>query len=1243
MALRNAPYTIALWVLGCMGLPADDLWDESNLRRCPVKERYCVNRSPMLLGCTYSGGQICAHRCPLGRPVMQRKSTEGRQCASKCQRGYFVRPYENLEACQRHTLSCPKGQSVIRPGTAWHDTICGHPELYKVAGLLDREGLQSSSLRSTIMRLTEIWVRDIPSHELKGLCRKMVIEEIVPSCTASFETLLPDMPGGFPVESLYTALNMLSFYSTSKKLYDTVVKPFVFGDEEPDVSIRHLAPDPWWVDDQHTLIVQTTVTVPKGTVHSRYIPVALTWHTGTVRPRRVVHADAWSVASSESRYSIAKGVNWATPTSQGFFVSVLDISLVVTNFRCGMFNSVHVNVSVYDKHKGGRMLQLNKTLDFSCVWKPRPHPNCDCTRALLDYANPDGLCHPTCILSPFAHVSSGLPGFDQWELQITRDDPDRSIVTQGRALYGSVQPRTELFCVVTCQVFERSPGPDRLAPTAPLDVRRCDVVLLEFEIWTGEPPQGSGDQYLPIAVRSLNGYGVNDAPPKIHVPVAAKDTLRDIVRQAWGGAIGVKVRFVHSSRVAPHQEEIAAALDWILTFQSHTNRALRVVVIDVDLWTLKSSDFAKVNTLYRAKLDLIPGLSANALAEVIREEAETVLQELGLIVSSHGAFLNLDDIAEFQGVGGEVKPGRWSLGEYLPEDPYAVKIPSSERHKESSGLFLFEELCSRSNNRGGIVVSVPSADYAVPRDRGKRMHMVNRHIKPDTGGLAEDRVHYSMTNLSKIFSDMAKWGVGRYSLGYLDYTFGDLDGSPTFTELAHMINSAAAGIRTLRYLYTRKSTLGDAGYSYARVNGLYKLEGGMFFQRASDGTPLTKGFFPVPGVPNLRLGLSSDMNVGAPLPVRELSPLAAIEKVEFIPRDAHVIDLNYKKMVAFVDRGQIYTHSRSTVVRSRGLRLPSFGVRPEEETTLNVCHSYIGGAEHRARVSVRLQTASDEVSVLQESIQESSWFGTPVLTTEEGDWLFGKAETANRIARPDRRGSELSASLAMHLTSKIVECITGSSSCMELGDYADNGWPKGGTGYPIAISIVLGSQPDDVLVRMIISVNHGAVRVTIPCDLKPFSFGSDRTSSPQPHPGYMQTDNPLIAKVKTYVTDMGPITAWIVQPTALLYCPAMNRSHAKHLPSSGAYVQETHGCLTAMDTCLVALKDVFSQLGSVLDRNKDNAQQTVNLVAYTETRTSALSLSAAALAVLINITSVAMLCFVCTCKRHTERRFRKLQ
>lgn len=75
-------------------------------------------------------------------------------------------------------------------------------------------------------------------------------------------------------------------------------------------------------------------------------------------------------------------------------------------FHCGLFDTMFVFVEVYDRH-AGVVIGVIKNLDINCLWKPKLHPACNCTRALLNYINPDGLCSPTCIETPFAHTSKG--------------------------------------------------------------------------------------------------------------------------------------------------------------------------------------------------------------------------------------------------------------------------------------------------------------------------------------------------------------------------------------------------------------------------------------------------------------------------------------------------------------------------------------------------------------------------------------------------------------------------------------------------------------------------------------------------------------------------------------------------------------------------------------------------------------------------------------------------------------------
>lgn len=83
---------------------------------------------------------------------------------------------------------------------------------------------------------------------------------------------------------------------------------------------------------------------------------------------------------------------------------------------------------------------------------------------------------------------------------------------------------------------------------------------------------------------------------------------------------------------------------------------------------------------------------------------------------------------------------------------------------------------------------------------------------------------------------------------------------------------------------------------------------------------------------------------------------------------------------------------------------------------------------------------------------------TPLLTREEEDWFSSNHTTLPSQGSPEPMFSILG---GMYLTSKTIECIRGSSLCTDLGDYANNSWPQGGMGYPVAISSV--SERDDVI------------------------------------------------------------------------------------------------------------------------------------------------------------------------------------
>lgn len=1203
MSLCTLTFITLLWIsadcLSIRGIPNTS--QQGNPVRCFPLATYCsyTPQTPYVLTACKDRKPTCRYRCRLGHAVTYHPFV-GFHCAPVCLRGYFVGLSGGIETCLKHTPNCPPNSSVILPGTTWHDTICGHPEEYAVADVTSVA--KSPSLLNLLRDLTRRWVREIPYDEVTDLCVEITSDIDLTSCIFEFEN---EMDSTFQTDSLYYRLNSHSFHETANNLYSAVVKPIV-NNVEPKVSVQFLRSNPWPVDKQDTLIVATRLTIPMGMERS-LLPTLLRWYAGrSEKTTLVLEATEENVLSVDGRYSITAGPRWRTKRQLGFFVYVWDISLEVKDFHCGLFDSVTVDVQIAERENRKRTGH-REGLDIDCVWKPRLHASCNCTRALLNYFDPGGLCSPTCLSGHFAYVSKGIgsgDNDDDWTLELSRDPPDATAKTPGRVLYGSVPLTTERFCLVTTGIFNLAPGPIREAPSAPLDVRHCDVVLVEFDIEADEVEDAPAERYLRIPVRSLPKRDRTSATKELRIPLAAKDTLETVIRQGWGGKIGAKVRFSNSPRTSAWQEELAAALDWMLTFRSEQRQALRVVVVDLNIRTVGLNDFDAMKSLYGSKLELIPGLSAGMLAEVLstrwydtndgrengrfycvdkqrcakltdvydqdgnllytrdlsdrvaechdvgpptsqrcvvctdgavkilcsdgigwvtaknkrghvlkvskrapsrqnetrvspltveQEKAESVLQKIGLLALSHGAFLSLDSISVFperEEACQQVKPGRWSVGQTALDDPYTIILTHKEKYPERTGLVVFEELCARSNNRAGLVVSVPSADYILAADcKGARL--VNRHAKAtrfdehnDGDGGGGDRSHYTMQDLTNTISAMAKWGVSRYSLGYLDYTFSNAVGTTTFTALSDIIKLASAKSRTLHYRYTRHSAFGDGVYPYARVDGVYKLEGGLFFQHATDGTPLVQSFIPVPGVPNLRLGLSSDMNVGAPLTISDLTTRHSIRKVKFLPQNAHIVSLNYKDTVVFVDpeRGQVCMRARPSLERT--------------------------------------------------------------------------VETRLRIV---------------------------------------------GVGRKVA-----------------------AVRV---------SAGHER-----------RRHEPGVSNVKKYVSNIGTLNALTIRPLALLYCPAVNQSMGvEHPHFSESHLSRANDCVSAVNARLRDMDETISKLGFATKDNDGKVELTKRHIVHTSRITFSLCVTATLLALFISFTSVSILCSVHRRSGRFKQKHQKLQ
>lgn len=262
---------------------------------------------------------------------------------------------------------------------------------------------------------------------------------------------------------------------------------------------------------------------------------------------------------------------------------------------------------------------------------------------------------------------------------------------------------------------------------------------------------------------------------------------------------------------------------------------------------------------------------------------------------------------------------------------------SDVRRLQLSGLYVFDELSRRSNNRAGIIVSLPSSAYELGPDCVGPPNPTNRY-----NARSANTLMYSEQELSLLALDMARWGVSRYGVGYLDYTFARASSVPLFTVLADAVEVAATRFRTLRYRYTRDLAFGDGGFSSAEVNGVYKLEAGMFFRRVLYETRRVKSFVSMPGVPGLEFGLSSDMNVGSALPISKLTMASAAREMSYIPYGAKTVRMNWSGVVAFVDTDKdVICYHVPPTTPGASLRTLPFGVAVKHAE-----HNLLGDLAH---------------------------------------------------------------------------------------------------------------------------------------------------------------------------------------------------------------------------------------------------------------------------------------------------------
>lgn len=1130
---------------------------------------------------------------------------------------------------------------MIVPGSSWHDTVCGNPNDYATPrGPRDKIG---SVFVKTLNDLAEAWIRALSESDVAKVCRFFSSEEN--ACAYNVEEIFARRHMRF--EHILQTLYAVSALQAARGMCAAVLKPFLRDVRPTTVFVEFAHPSSqFWAEPSKELVIKASLNVPLGSFPF-YKPKEVAWATGLRSTDRVLlryfdtrWRKTYNRQDGPTGYSLLKDHGWTRPDVNEFLVHTFDISLRVTNYRCDALKApVTVHVVLQAETAQRSVQEVQKTIDVLCTWKPRLHADCNCTQALMDYTNPRGLCSPSCITHPSAQTLRGPPGGrDDWTLQLWYAPPRGFLLPEsskrGRVVQGSVAPNTQRFCVVTKDIFTRTPSPRRDVPSAPLDVRRCSVVLLQFQVARGRL---ENPDYAALPVRALHidsGLRENRA---LRVPKAANETLTAMVRQQWGGELGVKLEFPSSfwNSEPATQRELAAVFDWLSALQFHN--VIKFVVVDTQLSSAALSYFAKTSGLYSSVFEIIPGFAADALGDVIatrgdepkpltagQRSAEALLVQVGNVVASHGAFLDLENAVCV------TRDNVWRAGNYSSEDPYSIRLPRDARAAKRAGLFVFEELCGRSNNRGGIIVSVPSAGYRPSGDCGTPVERVSRH-----SGDSSAAITYDALQLHEMIGDMAKWGVSRYSLGHLDYTFGGPNAIPTFIELANLVDSATARERTLHYRYTRTSAFGGGGS--ATVDGVYKLEGGVFFQKVTESTPRVQSFMSVPGISRLRLGLSSDMNVGAPLTLTDRRLARETETVQFIPRGARAVDLDYKSAVAFVDRDKdtICVYWPNATSRRNDSRFPSLGARRtvelRGERSNNVsCRRRARGAQHRARLTWTLPVAREyKRSALDSLSKLQTWLGSSVVTKEERDWWTG---ADSRVRESEKR--DIPGVLdRLHFESQVYQCLSGSSSCAGLGDYAINGWPQGGAGYPVAIRGI--DSDTEISVKLIVAANYGSLAVKSPCDIVPFSLGSDRRA-PIAGGYYAREQGDPLSDAIAYGAGVEQHVTEIAQQ--LLLSLRCNRTASRR-----EYLRAASECVTATEDAVAKSKEFSSDVVATIRRNGDAWQSATQQLAFRRVRSAALCLSALLLALAIHAALVATLCCLRKETKRNASRCRKAQ
>lgn len=618
------------------------------------------------------------------------------------------------------------------------------------------------------------------------------------------------------------------------------------------------------------------------------------------------------------------------------------------------------------------------------------------------------------------------------------------------------------------------------------------------------------------------------------------------------------------------------------------------------------------------------------------------LQELGAFVARHGAFLELTNVRNPSGSCDTPNPCVWRSGKYYG-DEHDLKIDAVDAITvKGSGVYVFDELSRLSNNRAGIIVSLPSSAYAFKSQCTEPAMRLHRNL-----ARSANTVMYTTHELSALALDMAKWGVSKYGLGYLDHTFVVTNNLPMFVVLAEAVELAASRFRTLRYSYVRDPGFGDGGYSAARVNGIYKLEAGLFFRRVSSSdSHSVKSFVSIPGVPGLEVGLSSDMNVGVSLPVSKLTLDSAAVKMSYLPYGAKTVSVQHSGVVVFVDRERDVVCYHVLPKLSGGpIRTPAIGVVTKHEANVTAlgsgCVHSVPGDRRYVKLAFTLpaSTDTDKRSIIDQipCVDEPQ---NPPMSTEDIDWLSATNDTQRYEYRPNHEKGQAALYDEMHTISLVTQCLRGYSACIALASIIGADWPQGGTGYPIAVRAFAVSE--GVLLKIILTVSHGAVRVNVSCDLEPFALSSrDMKYTTQIRGYYQRKERSHLTQVSTEIARIQTVADYITRAITLKVCSTDTRGHPEWYKES-ALTRATY-CVSETERLIAEGSETVSMFGAVVHDGEARLRAHGPRLVAAKVRVGALSWVATILAVLINIVCVVILWLVCANARSNQYRYRKLQ